>query len=69
MLFRKKMPRSCSYCVHGAVLDEDDALCAKRGVVPLNKACRKFRYDPAKRIPPRTKTPDFEKYKKEDFIL
>lgn len=69
MLFRKKITRSCSYCSYGTQIDEGTVLCIKRGVVPVDKKCRKFQYDPCKRTPPRAKAPDFSKYSKEDFSL
>lgn len=69
MLFRKKIQRSCAYCTFGTQLDEDTVLCTKRGIRPVYKPCRKFKYDPFKRIPLKTKTPDFSKFKKEDFSL
>lgn len=69
MLFRKKHPRSCSYCAYGTIIDNAHVLCMKRGVVDSSKACRKFSYDPCKRIPPRPKALDFGKYKDEDFSL
>ena len=69
MLFRKKIQRSCAYCVFGAQLDEDTVLCTKRGIRPIYKACRKFKYDPCKRIPLKKKSPDFSKFKEEDFTL
>lgn len=69
MLFRKKMPRSCSYCAYGTKIDENNVLCIKRGVVSIDGACRKFVYDPCKRIPPKAKALDFEKYNKEDYSL
>ena len=69
MLFRKKPPRSCTICLYAANLSEDRFLCSKRGVVGAEDACRKFRYDPCKRIPPCVKAPDFEKFKDEDFKL
>lgn len=69
MLFRKKIEKSCSYCRFGTMLDEDTVLCTKRGVADVNRKCRKFSYDPTKRIPCKPKTPDFEKYDNEDFSL
>ena len=69
MLFRKKIPKSCTYCSHGTNLNNDQVLCIKRGIVPVYKSCRKFRYDPCKRIPPKVKAPDFAKYLSEDFSL
>lgn len=69
MLFRKKMPRSCSYCLHGTALNEEEILCIKRGIVCVNRTCRKFTYDPCKRIPPKQKASDFKKYEDEDYSL
>ena len=69
MIFRKKMPRSCTYCQHGTTLNEEEVLCIKRGVVCINRRCRKFVYDPCKRIPPKPKAADFQKYDNEDFSL
>lgn len=69
MLFRRKIQKSCSYCTHGTQLDEDSILCTKKGIVPVYKACRKFKYDPCKRTPLKSKTPNFSKYKDEDFSL
>lgn len=69
MLFRKKIERSCSYCIHSTKLDDGQVLCAKRGVMPIDGKCRKFRYDPCKRIPVKAKALDFSKYDKEDYSL
>lgn len=69
MLFRKKMPRSCEYCSYSTKLDDDQFLCIKRGVVLDNKTCRKFKYDPCKRIPAKPKALDFSQYDDHDFSL
>lgn len=69
MLFRKKIEHSCAYCVHGAHLEEGQVLCAKKGLKSTQDSCRKFRYDPCKRIPGKMKAPDFSKYDTEDFSL
>lgn len=69
MLFRKKMERSCSYCAHGTKIDDEQVLCIKRGVVSVCGQCRKFTYDPCKRVPPKPKALDFRKYDNEDFSL
>ena len=68
MLFRKKIERSCQYCTLGVQVGEQ-ILCAKKGLIPDSGCCRRFRYDPLKRIPPRKKPLDFSKYDKEDFTL
>ena len=61
MLFRKKIPKSCSYCIYSTKLDDEHALCIKRNVVSLDSKCRKFRYDPLKREPKlNTKEPALE---------
>ena len=69
MLFRKKMPRSCSYCEYATKLDDERMLCIKRGVVSIDGKCRKFTYDPCKRVPPREQSPDFSQYSEDDFKL
>ena len=69
MLFRKKMPRACEYCANGTRVDENMILCVKRGVVTETENCRKFKYDPCKRIPGKAKALDFSKYDEEDFSL
>ena len=69
MLFRKKIERSCSYCQHGTSMDDDKILCAKNGVVSADCSCRKFEYNPCKRIPPKMKALDTKKYEEIDFSL
>ncbi len=69
MLFRKKIVGSCEYCAHGTKISEGQFLCAKKGLILMEARCRKFRYDPFKRTPPRFKAVDFSKYKSEDFSL
>ena len=69
MLFRKRIEKSCSYCRFGTMLDDNTALCAKRGVVSAERKCRKFKYDPLKRVPSKPKSFDFGKYSSEDFSL
>lgn len=69
MLFRKKMPRSCSYCARGTAISNDQILCTKYGVVSIYYHCRGFRYDPCKRSPKKAKALDFKKYDGDDFSL
>ena len=69
MLFRKKIERSCAYCVHGTKLDDEQILCAKKGICLIDHACRKFKYDPCKRIPAKAKALDFTKYDEHDYSL
>lgn len=69
MLFRKKIERSCAYCLHGANLEDGMLLCSKRGIKTAEDRCRKFKYDPCKRIPAKAKALDFSKYEAEDYSL
>lgn len=69
MLFRKKIERLCAYCVFGGKIDNDTIICQKCGVVPAGHHCRRFRYDPLKRVPPQPKEQNFEKYNDTDFSL
>lgn len=69
MLFRKKINRSCSYCQRGTAMGDEQVLCTKYGVVSVYYSCRKFRYDPFKRIPHKMKAFDAGKYKETDFSL
>lgn len=69
MLFRKKIERSCQYCSFGTRLDDDHVLCSKKGIRTAYDKCRKFQYDPCKRIPVKAKALDFRKYDEEDFSL
>ena len=69
MLFRKKIEKSCLYCRYGTKMREDMMLCAKKGIVVISEDCRKFRYDPFKRIPAKPKALDFSKYEEDDFSL
>ena len=69
MLFRKKIERSCSYCLYGTNIDDHQILCAKKGLRSPENQCRKFKYDPCKRIPVKAKALDFSKYDTENFSL
>lgn len=69
MLFQKKIMRSCSYCARGTAIEDNQILCTKRGVVSDCDSCRKFRYNPCKRIPHKMKPLDLQKYEDVDFSL
>lgn len=69
MLFTKKIEPCCSYCQRSAPLGDQQVMCIKRGVVPADGQCQKFRYDPLKRTPPRSAVPDFSRLKDSDFSL
>ena len=69
MLFRKKIEKSCTYCANGTKIGEDQILCIKKGVVQAHGKCRKFRYDPCKRVPPKQKALDFRKFDENDYSI
>jgi len=69
MLLKSKYPRSCNYCKYGTKLNEDTVLCTKRGVTTPVDSCRRYSYDPCKRIPIKAKPLDTQKYNDEDFSL
>ncbi len=69
MLFRKKIEKACGHCLRCTLLDEETVLCCKKGLRAVSSKCRKFKYDPCKRVPAKQKAPDFEKYQTYDFSL
>ena len=69
MLFRKKIERSCTYCLYGAQLENGQILCSKKGLKTAGQRCWRFKYDPCKRIPLKAKALDFSKYDTMDFSL
>ncbi len=69
MLFRKKIEPHCAYCARAGKVDEEQMICPKKGLVPAGESCRRFRYDPFKRVPPRPKPRDLEAFRPEDFQL
>ena len=69
MLFRQKIELTCSYFQHGAYLENGIILCAKKGCKSADDSCRKFKYDPCKRIPVTAKALDFSRYDSEDYSL
>ncbi len=69
MLFHKNSERLCALCERASVIDENDMLCRKRGVVSRNYHCRKFQYDPLKRIPQKANIPSSDRYDTKDFSL
>ena len=69
MLFRRKIAKSCAYCTHGTKISDGQVLCIKKGVVAETGKCRKFSYDAYKRIPPKPKALDFQKYDDVDYSV
>lgn len=68
-LYGNHIEPRCAYCANGRASQSDDSfMCAHKGFVDPFGACRRFRYDPIKRIPdaPR-KNP--RQYTAEDFSI
>lgn len=67
--FRKDIEPSCLYCAYSGQISETQVACAKRGVVPAGSGCRRFRYDPLRRVPPRPAALDTSRLREKDFSL
>lgn len=69
MLFRKDIDPSCAYCKWGQQINEREVACVKQGIMQVEEHCRRFRYDPLKRTPPRPAALNTRHLKEEDFSL
>lgn len=67
-LFGKDIRPACSYCMKGTVaVDGVNIFCTRKGIVSSDYSCRRFKYDPLRRIPNIPK--DLEKFSAEDFKI
>ena len=66
--FRKDIEKCCAYCESGRVISDGQVVCSRRGVVDPAGHCRRFSYDPLKRITPRPASLS-GKHSAEDFSL
>lgn len=58
----------CRYCIHSVPVEGDlQLLCPKSGVVTLDGFCKKFSYDPLKRVP--QEKPSMMRFSAADFSL
>ena len=66
--FDKSISPMCAYCRYGKPLSGgEEVFCVKKGLVDPFDACRKYKYDPLKRVP---KPKDIGRaYRPEDFKL
>ncbi len=69
MLFDKNVEPRCAYCQRATPLGSDQMICVKKGIVACGGSCRRFRYDPLKRTPPKPAAVSFDRFKDEDFTL
>ncbi len=67
-MFKNKIEKNCAYCTHGYMLSNGtECLCSKYGIVTSVSDCRKFKYDPLKRVPNRT--PSLPNYSDSEFDI
>ena len=67
-LYGNHVQSCCEVCQHGRrSADSQVVLCVHKGVMQLHQTCRKFVYDPLRRIPHRQPMP--ESFSKDDFSL
>ncbi len=58
-----EIEKYCKYCEKACVLSDGDLmLCKKYGVVSSSHVCRRFTYDPLKRVPKLKKDPPALEY-------
>lgn len=50
-LFGNNIKPSCKYCELGKAVGDDRILCSKMGEVKTYDSCKKFVYNPLKRVP------------------
>lgn len=64
----KNYSKKCVNCAYGTLTDDkSNVLCEKKGVKEPDDFCRKYKYDPLKRVPQKiTLRSD---YTAEDFML
>lgn len=67
-MFGKTIEPACAYCEHGrSATDPRMILCSKKGVVSPYFKCRKYIYDPLRRVPRRQ--PKLPSFSAEEFSL
>ena len=68
-LFRKDMEPRCAYCAMGNMINDREVVCPRKGVVAMEYHCRRFQYDPFKRVPPRPVKLETSRLTAEDFSI
>lgn len=67
-LFGKGIAPACVYCASGTLSnDKKVVFCIKKGIVRPDFSCRRFSYDPIKRVP--KVPPEIDVFDKSDFEL
>lgn len=68
-IYNDKLPPMCLYCARGKEGPMDHILCAIHGPVSYDYHCKKYQYDPRKRIPPKKRRNLPEDFTAEDFTI
>ncbi len=67
-MFNKDIIKKCAHCLHSTPLaNSGEMACKIKGIVFDYDLCRKYKYDPLKRVPKTTKLAD--NYVPDNFIL
>lgn len=67
-LFPRRAYAACANCAHGRPSnDGSHILCIRRGIVEPDYSCRKYRYDPLRRVP--RKLPKLPEYNQDEFKI
>jgi hypothetical protein len=67
-LFTENTDCSCAICAHGRPANDGSmVLCQKKGIVDSSFCCRKYKYDPLKRVP--FHAPTLPSFDSSDFTL
>jgi len=69
MLFSRNIEPRCAYCLHSVKLDEDTVACYKRGILEAAGFCKKYRYEPTKRVPQKRAKLSSSAFSEADFEL
>lgn len=68
-LFREKVEPACCYCTYGFEIGVYINCTKKKKLMECDGKCRRFQYDPLKRVPSKPKALDFSKYEEYDYSL
>ena len=67
-LLGENITPKCQYCLFGVPAPDGNAvLCTKTGVSDKDASCKKYRYDPLKRVP--RAAPEMLSFTADDFSL
>ncbi|MBO5039821.1 MAG: hypothetical protein J6D09_01850 [Clostridia bacterium] len=63
-----EISKICTYCENATIIaDDENVLCSLHGIVNKEYCCKKFIYDPLKRVP--RQMPPMPKLTEEDLLI